>query len=290
MLRAARLCSSVLTWMTASSSSAWAASMTAAMVSRSSVGMSAPKVPPSSPDDLDPVGALLLPRADEGRRLFGSRQRLHRDPELRAVSPGGGGEIPGGEQVGLVAPGEALAGRPLGRRERGHRELVEHRGHPEAQRVGQRHPVGVGVGVDQTRKQGVAAAVHPGQVSGQAEPLPDSADAAILDPDVPVGPELRPVEHGDVHHREVRLRQRPAGRVRRFRHREDREHGREGGESEKRDPRIAAPGRAFRRGHVLTARRTGGTPPPPPPGRPRSARPGARGGTTRTRPDRDRSP
>ena len=64
--------------MTASSSSAWAASMTAAIVSRSSVGMSAAKVPPSS--------QMILIQSEPSS--FRSRMNAGASPGLVSVSTG----------------------------------------------------------------------------------------------------------------------------------------------------------------------------------------------------------
>ena len=89
-------------------------------------------------DDLDPVGAFRLARPHPPLRVVRAGERLHGDPVLRAVAVRGGRGHAGGEKVRLGAAPHFVARGPLRRGEGRVRGLVQHRGHPEAERVVQR--------------------------------------------------------------------------------------------------------------------------------------------------------
>ena len=182
-------------------------------------------------DDLDPVGALGLARPHPLRGLVRAGQRLHGDPVLRAVAVRGGRGHAGGEEVRLGAAPHFLARGPHRRGEGRVRGLVQHRGHPEAERVPQRREEAVHVAVDEPRDQRVAPPVHAREVLGQVQPLAGVPDPPVLDPHVPSLPEGLAVERRDVHDRERFLGNAPGRALRGLRHRQRREHA-----GEDRDP------------------------------------------------------
>ena len=184
------------------------------------------------PHDLDPVGPLGLARPHPRRRIVRTTHRLYRHAVLRAVPAGRGREHAGGEEVGLVAAGQLVAGRALRGSETRIGELIEHRRDSEAHGVVERAAVRVHVAIDQPGHQRAPAAVYAQEILRQVEAFPDAPDAAVLDPHVLFGPERLSVEglHSKDREADLGLGIVPRRGARRLgqRHKDAHEHGEHG--------------------------------------------------------------
>ena len=103
----------------------------------------------------------------------------------------------GAKRLGSL-PGPTSARGSLRQGEGRRRELVQNRGHAEAQRVVQRRAEAVHMAIDQPRDQRVTASVQAGQLLRQVEPRADAPDPPVLDPHVLVPLEGLTIEDCEV--------------------------------------------------------------------------------------------
>src|SRR5690606_19995193 len=142
-------------------------------------------------DDLEVVGSFGQSCLDERLGLLWSAHRVEEagrvaevagahlggGHDLAGVAAGGGGQGGGAAQVGGVV---AVGGAPLPGQVGGQAEHVEFGGHAEGQGLGEVAVEDVGVGVDESRQQGLAGAVDLGVDGG----VVGGGDAVAVDEDV----------------------------------------------------------------------------------------------------------